>query len=121
MARLYRARVLDLEGAVARALGELKRVRDHAPRIPEFRNRVRAHELRAEGERLFQTDHAEKALACFVEGLRLDGEDPLLHNDLGVALHALGQVSKARDCFHRALKIAPGLADAEANLSGLPP
>jgi Flp pilus assembly protein TadD len=51
-----------------------------------------------------------------VDALRLDPQDPLIHNALGVVLHALGKKKQARSCFERALQLAPGLPEARDNL-----
>ncbi|HNT87766.1 MAG TPA: tetratricopeptide repeat protein, partial [Candidatus Hydrogenedentes bacterium] len=119
MAHVGLARVFDRQGHPAHALRELEMARDLAPKLVEFQNLVRAHTLRVEAEDLFQNGFFREALAALVEGLRLDPEDPFMHNDLGVVLHALGQVAKARESFERALRLAPGLAAAEANLARL--
>ncbi|MFP4499640.1 MAG: glycosyltransferase [Candidatus Hydrogenedentota bacterium] len=119
LARLYMARVLDCLGRPEAARGELAVARDAAPRLTEVANRVRAHELRAEGDMLFAEGAAAGALKCFVEALRLDPDDPLLHNNAGVALHALGYTDQARESFRRALQLAPALDDARKNLEQL--
>ena len=54
-----------------------------------------------------------------MRALTLDSEDPLTQNDLGVALAALGQPAKARDCFERALKLVADYKSARANLADL--
>jgi glycosyltransferase involved in cell wall biosynthesis len=46
--------------------------------------------------------------------------DAALHNDLGVMRWAAGDADGARAAFTRALAIAPGHADAGANLAALP-
>ena len=119
MARLYLARVYDRLGACARALDELRYVQELAPTIVEFQQRVDAHGLRTQGEALFQAGRPAEALTRFVAALRLDPEDPLLHNGLGVVLHALGETEKARVSFRRALQLAPGMPEATANLDAL--
>lgn len=121
MARLYLARVSDRQGRADEARRALECALELAPTIPEFGNRVRAHALRLEGERRLQAGCPAEALKCFVEALRLDVEDPITHNALGVVLHALGDIARARESFHRALALAPGWDDAEANLRALNP
>ena len=56
------------------------------------------------------------ALAKLVEAARLDPRDPVLQNDLGMALRALGETDRARQAFERALKLSPTLWAARANL-----
>lgn len=119
MAHVGLARVFDRAGHPVHALRELELARDLAPKLAEFQNLVRAHALRTEAEDLFQNGFPEEALPALVEALRLDPEDPFTYNDLGVVLHALGQVAKARESLERALKLAPGLPAAQANLAAL--
>lgn len=117
LARLYLARALDQDGEPARASQELEVARNLAPALPEPRDRVRAHQLRTQGERLLEDGSSEEALACLVEALRLDSEDPLIHNNLGVVLHAMGLSGKARESFERALRLARDLPQAVKNLA----
>lgn len=119
MARLYLARVYDQLGEITRAENELKLASECAPTIPEFRDRLRAHVMRREGERLFQTGFPSEAFEVLVEALRMDPEDPLLHNDLGVLMHHLGEVERASESFQRALTLAPALSEARENLASL--
>lgn len=119
MVRLYLARVHDLEGDARRAERELTLAEEVAPGIAECAQRLRAHQLRREGERLFQTGFANEALELFIEALKLDREDPLLHNDCGVALHAIGEAARAKESFKRALQLAPSLSEAQDNLAAL--
>lgn len=117
LARLYLARLLDRLGRPAEALRELQTLRNAVPGLQEIQDRFRAHQLRTEGERRFSEGHVQEALGCLVEALRLDQEDPYIHNGLGVVLHALGQTAKARESFQRALLLAPGLPEAQDNLN----
>ena len=119
MARLYLARVYDLLGETEKARRELDVARGIVVGIREFDDRVRAHERRTQGEALYQAGSLAQALECLVEALRLDAEDPLTHNDVGVVLEALGQEAKARESFERALSLAPGFPGAKANLRAL--
>lgn len=119
MARLYLARVYDQLGEITRAENELKLAAECAPTIPEFRDRLRAHVMRREGERLFQTGFPGEAFEVLVEALRMDAEDPLLHNDIGVLMHHLGEVERARESFERAITLAPALSEARKNLVAL--
>ncbi len=119
MARLYLARVQDRLGFAAEARRELETAHASAPGIAEISERLQAHGLRTEGEARFQQGQVQEALGLFVEALRRDQEDPLIHNDLGVVLHALGESGKARESFERALRLAPGMAEASENLRSL--
>jgi Flp pilus assembly protein TadD len=116
IARATLARVFDLQGHTDHAQKELEVACEIAPGIAEFSNRVQAHRMRREAERLCQAGFNSEALETLVEALRLDSEDPLTHNDIGVVLHLMGEDGKARESIDRALKLAPGMPDAEANL-----
>ncbi|MBI1319218.1 MAG: glycosyltransferase [Candidatus Hydrogenedens sp.] len=116
MARATLARVFDLEGEGLHAEKELQVACEIAPGIAEFADRLKAHNLRRDGERLVQAGYSEEALETLVEALRLDPEDPVTHNDLGVVLHMMGENGRARESIERALKLAPGMADAAENL-----
>lgn len=119
MPRLYLARVYDREGRPDHAIRALELVRDSFPTLPEPAQRVEAHRLRTQGEDFFRGGHAQPALESLVAALRLDSEDPLTHNALGVVLHALGDAARAHDSFARALALAHGLPEAEENLRAL--
>jgi len=121
LAYLQLARVYDLQGDAEHAARELALARDLCPGIAELSTRVRAHQLRREGEGLIRAGFLEQALECFVSGLRLDPLDPLLHNAIGVAAHALGDAPRARECFQRALQLAHGFTEAAENLRALTP
>lgn len=117
LARMYLARALDQSGDAVCAVRELELARDLSPTLAEPRCRIEAHRLRSRGERLFGEGFLEEALESFVQTLRLDPEDPLTHNDLGVVLHAMSQPAKARESFERALRLARGLPQALENLA----
>ncbi len=119
MARLCLARALDRLGAfdeAARHLAEAQRV---APSLDELGNRVEAHRLRRDGENLFARGDVPGALRAMVKALSLDAEDPIIHNDLGVVLSAMGERRRARESFERALQLAPGMPEALENLAAL--
>jgi tetratricopeptide (TPR) repeat protein len=116
MAQLELARVQDRLGETDAATQALEGLHRQAPAVEEFGQLLEARRLRFSGEEAFQRSDAGGALGFFVEALGLDGEDPFLHNDLGVALHALGDQKRARESFQRALALAPGLGEAEENL-----
>jgi tetratricopeptide (TPR) repeat protein len=119
MARYYLARVYDLQGKAKHARRELEIARDIAHSVSEFRDLVRAHELRQEGEDCYQAGLYEQALEALVAALKFDAEDPLTHNALGVVMHGMGDVDRARESFDRALRLAPSLEEARDNLQAL--
>jgi len=119
LATLCLARIRDYRGDRAGAQRLLQELAEAAPRLEEVRRRLRSHALRGEGEAAFVAGDREGALKRLVQALELDPEDALIHNDLGVVLHALGDGPRARDAFGRALKLAPALKDARDNLRQL--
>jgi len=119
MARLYMARVLDRLGDVAGARQELERALEDAPSLGEVRSRLDAHRLRADAGTEYENGRCESALKTLLEALRLDAEDPVIHNDLGVVLNAMGLHDKARESFGRALQLAPGSKEIADNLEAL--
>lgn len=116
MALLYLARVQDRLGQPEQARSCLEHACAFAPALKETPSRLEAHHRRLEGEDLFRKGHYPEALSVLVDALRLDPQDPLIHNALGVVLHALGKKKQARSCFERALQLAPGLPEARDNL-----
>jgi len=116
MGLLTMARVLDVLSDADGAREQLVAANDAAPGIPETADRLAAWDVRAAGEALAKTGDFEGALQKFVESLRLDNEDPVTHNNVGVVSHQLGQTEKARESFERALRLAPGLGPARHNL-----
>lgn len=118
MATLYLARCLDWRGRGEEALELLRVLAAELPMLDEVSCRTRAIELRREGETQFFEGQAQGALRLFVQGLELDPEDALAHNNIGVVLHMLGDTARAREAFERALRLAPALEDARQNLAG---
>lgn len=116
---LYLARALDQLGDPAAARRHLEQAVELTPMLEEPRQRLEAHRLREEAHRRFESEGIEEALGALVGALRLDPEDPLIHNDLGVVASAMGDAERARECFNRALRLAPGMAEAEENLKAL--
>jgi Flp pilus assembly protein TadD len=118
MATLYLARCLDWQGKGDEALGLLRTLAGELSMLDEIQRRIRSIELRREGETQFSRGEVQGALRLFVQGLELDPEDALAHNNVGVVLHTLGDVARAREAFERALRLAPTLEDARQNLDG---
>lgn len=119
IARLYLARVLDLTGDVSGAREQLRHAMSVAPGLTEIRDRLAAHDLREAGEACCIQGDPRAALEKFVQALRLDPEDPLIHNGLGVVLTQMGLLDKAKESFTRALRFAPAFTEARANLQHL--
>lgn len=115
----YLARVHDQLGDVEAAEAQLDKARAVAPSLESARNRSEALTLRGRGEKFCRAGRHRIALKRFTAALKLDPEDPLLHNDAGVALAALGERAAALESFGRALKLVPNMAPARQNLKAL--
>jgi len=119
LATLCLARVDDYRGDSVSARQRLVALTHSAPHLKEAQTRLEAHDQRRAGESQFMAGNAPSALKTLVAALAQDPDDALIHNDLGVVLHHLGDTARARDSFERALKLAPALEDARENLAGL--
>jgi glycosyltransferase involved in cell wall biosynthesis len=115
----YLARTMDRLGEPDKAKAYLETAAAAAPSLTEFKNRLKAHRLRHEGEQHFSKGDSKAALAALVQALRLDGNDPYIHNSIGVVSASLAMADRARQSFHDALKLAPTLAEAKDNLDAM--
>ena len=59
----------------------------------------------------------DAAIVAYRAALAAGSTHPVLLNNLGLSLRAIGQLDEAARCFTRALDIAPDLAQAHANLA----
>lgn len=116
IAALYLSRVLDRLHQPDAAEEVLTELVARAPALAEPRARLEALRLRRAGEGLVIDNMPNDALGRLVAALKLDPEDPLTHNAIGVVLAALGKPDDARRSFHRSLRLAPGMKEAEENL-----
>lgn len=112
------ARLLDIQGNTELAEKLLVECCEHQPRLEKLNKRYRALQLRQKGEAAFEKS-ARGALKAFVSALQLDPRDPLIFNNIGVVLHALGDTENAKDNFERALLLAPFFTEAKQNLNAL--
>ena len=119
MALHYLARTFDRLGDSQEARRQLEKAAAIAPAFQETRDRLRTQELRIQGETQFAKGEQTQALATLVQALRLDPDDPITHNDLGVVLTVLGRPQEAAESFQRALRIAPAMPEAQENLEAL--
>ena len=119
MAKLYLARTFNRLGMAKAARDQLESAVSVAPTVKELGSRLEAHRLREKANEAYSRGAVGQALTGLVESLRLDPEEPLTYNDLGVVLNALSLTDKAKESFQRALRLAPGLPEAEDNLRAL--
>ncbi len=71
------------------------------------------------GRLLHAANDLDAAHSVYREGLRLAGEDALLHYNLGVLLEDMHDSAAAIACYEAALRVDAGLADAHFNLARL--
>jgi Flp pilus assembly protein TadD len=95
-----------------RALQELRNAQQRYPNSTEIDEEL--------GRVYLKQGQPALALAEFGKVLGQKPDDPHAINNRGVALLSLGQADAAKQDFERALKFAPCLREARANL-GLPP
>lgn len=118
-ARLLVARVHDCSDRPQSATRELENCLQLAPASVEVRNRVCAHQTRLLAEQRYGQGEPNNALALFTESLRLDPDDPVTYNDLGVVLAAMGLPQEAKKRFRQALTLVNNMPQAAANLARL--
>jgi tetratricopeptide (TPR) repeat protein len=120
-ARLLVARVYDCSERPADAAAELKQCLRLAPASLDVQNRVHAHETRLAAERRYIQGENNEALALLTQSLRLDPDDPITYNNIGVVLAAMGLPQEATKKFQQALTLVADLPQAKANLALLSP
>jgi len=64
----------------------------------------------------YQTGHSDRALDLIGRAIELNGENPAFHNNIGLALDALGRAGDAVIHYRRALILKPDYMDAYNNL-----
>jgi len=75
-----------------------------------------AESLNKQGEHLFEQGDIRAASAKFLAAIRAGREYAIAHNNLGIALQALGQPEDAYARIYRALHLDPNLQSARDNL-----
>jgi len=73
--------------------------------------------LNALGIAYGRTGRAKDALAAFDRGLKIDPENPMLHENIGAIHLDAGQLAAARDEFARAIRANPASAQGHAGLA----
>ena len=73
--------------------------------------------LNALGIAYGRTGRAKEALAVFERGLKIDAENPMLHENIGAVHLDAGQLAAARDEFARAIRANPASAQGHAGLA----
>lgn len=76
----------------------------------------RPQELLEKAHAAWEAGHMGSALRACEKALALDPDWAEAHNLRGVVLDAMGQTGEAVAAYRRALRLAPGLEDARANL-----
>jgi len=86
---------------------------------PTEEERREAEQLVAAGEELFATGSMREAAQRFLRAVELDPRTVRGWNDLGVALHGVGEPREAVTAFRTALGIDPDNEDAASNMAAL--
>ena len=81
--------------------------------------RREAEQLVAAGEELFASGSMLEAAQRFLKAVELDPRSVQGWNDLGVALHGMGEAREAMTAFRTALGIDPNNEDAASNMAAL--
>ena len=110
LARLYRARWLDLQDRSGDARRELEAATRAFPSLDEPARRLRALDRRVEAASRLNVDPAD-ALRLLLEARQLDPEDPLVYRLMVSALNALGQQERAAQLREKVRALAPFLYD----------
>jgi predicted O-linked N-acetylglucosamine transferase (SPINDLY family) len=107
-ALINRANLLKLQGKKKEALSAIEAVLEHT-RHPEA--------LNIQGAILLETGQPHQAVAVLEEARALDSRNASILNNLGNAYLATARPAKAIDCYRAAVLLAPGMAEAQANLA----
>lgn len=67
----------------------------------------------------YQSRHNDAAVDFIRRAIRANNGVPMYHNNLGLALQALGQPEESMECFQQALALDPRFTEAEVNLGKL--
>ena len=78
-----------------------------------------AEQLVAAGEELFAAGNMVEAAQRFLRAVELDPRSVRAWNDMGVALHGVGETREAMTAFRTALGIDPNSEDAVSNMTAL--
>lgn len=68
-----------------------------------------------DGIKFQNTGDVAKAQQCYRRALRY-GDDPMIHNNLGVMAHKAANLNEAVKCYRRAVALAPGFSEGWNNL-----
>jgi tetratricopeptide (TPR) repeat protein len=75
-----------------------------------------AHESNTFGVTAYQSKQYDKALSLFQQAISMDPQNPVYHNNLGLALDALSRAREAIEEYRVALKLNPNYVDALNNI-----
>lgn len=90
-----------------------------APKGLDSTVETREKTLIQEAKAAYASGNLPRAAGLYLEVIRLNPDDPVVYNDLGVVLHALGETPKAVAYIEHALRIDPSFEDAVENLRAL--
>lgn len=107
-AAINRVNLLKAQGEKKAALAQIDAILE-TTRHPEA--------LNLKGALLLETGDAHKAVAVLEEARSLDGRNASILNNLGNAYLATARAGKAIECYRSAVLLAPGMAEAQANLA----
>lgn len=107
-AKINRVNLLKAQGQKKAALAQIDAILE-TTRHPEA--------LNLKGALLLETGDAHKAVAVLEEARSLDGRNASILNNLGNAYLATARAGKAIECYRSAVLLAPGMAEAQANLA----
>lgn len=107
-AAINRANLLKLMGKKKEALAAIEAVLEKT-RHPEA--------LNIKGAILLETGEPHKAVAVLEEARELDSRNASILNNLGNAYLATARPARAIDAYRAAVLLAPGMAEAQANLA----
>ena len=71
------------------------------------------------GKAQVKENNLEKAIACYQEAIRLQGDYVAAYNQLGNVLQTLGKSEEAIACYQKVLEINPNMAAAHCNLGSI--
>jgi type IV pilus assembly protein PilF len=107
-------RLLLLAVLAACASSAPKRPVSTAPDV-DSKNPLSATVLMQQGQVLFSEGKFKEGMERYDQALKLQPDNPVLHNLIGMGELQQGRATQALDAFNRALQLAPKYSDARSN------